>query len=165
VSLENTDIGIVAKYDFPARGDQPAVQLTWHDPPHVPDIRNQLGLDDEALSEGVLFIGSDGMIFTSYRRHFLLPQEKFKAFQAPAPTIASSPGHQQEWINACLKGDPAAASCPFSYGGPLSETALLGTVAFRAGKALEWDGKSMRIPNAPEAEKFLAEPRRPGWEL
>ena len=36
---------------------------------------------------------------------------------------------------------PSAASCPFSYGGLLTETALLGTVAYRAGRPLDRSGR------------------------
>ena len=42
---------------------------------------------------------------------------------------------------------------------------LLGTVAYRAGRPLEWDGKNLRATNAPEAMKYLRREYRKGWEL
>ena len=53
----------------------------------------------------------------------------------------------------------------FDYAGPLTETVLLGCVAMRARKRIEWDGTNMRVTNAPEANKFLRREYRKGWEL
>jgi len=43
--------------------------------------------------------------------------------------------------------------------------ALLGHVAFWAGRKLEWDGEKMKIANCPDAEKNLRREYRKGWEL
>ena len=34
-----------------------------------------------------------------------------------------------------------------------------------AGRRLEWDTKAMKIPNAPEAERFMKREYRKGWTL
>ena len=47
----------------------------------------------------------------------------------------------------------------------MAEAILLATVAFRCGKRLEWDGASMRAPNAPESARFINPPARKGWTL
>ncbi len=157
---------IVATYEFPARGEgKPPVKMTWYDPPRKPAQIGQWKLDDALRGEGVMFVGEGGMLCTDYGHHMLLPAEKFKDFKPPTTRLAHSPGHQREWVLACLKNDPAAASAPFSYGGLLSETALLGVAAFRARKPLEWDATSMRFPNVPEAEKFIAYSYRDGWSI
>ena len=154
----------VATYEFPARGDQPAVKMTWSDPPMLPPMIDTWNLPEKARGEGVVFIGEGGkLLYTNYGQHLLLPEARFKDYPRPPKSIPSSPGHQQEWVNASLKNDPTATSTPFTYGGLLTETALLGVVAFRAQKQLEWDAKQMRIPNAPDAEKFLDQERREGW--
>ena len=41
----------------------------------------------------------------------------------------------------------------------------MGNVAYRAGKKIEWDAENMRIPNAPDAERFLKRDYRKGWSL
>jgi len=156
---------IIAEYDFAARGKLPPLKLTWYDPPKVPAALPSWGLDPNLTKEGIMFVGSEGNLYVHYGVHVLLPKEKFKNYQPPKPYIPSSPGHQAEWINACLKNDPAAASSPFSYGSLLTEAALLGVVAFRAQQELQWDAENMKFPNAPEAEKFLRTEYRPGWSL
>lgn len=45
------------------------------------------------------------------------------------------------------------------------EAVLLGNVAHRSGSTLEWDTTTLRIANAPAAEKFLHYEYRKGWEL
>ena len=44
---------------------------------------------------------------------------------------------------------------------------LLGTVAYRVGKKLEWDPVNLKATNAPEADRFIRreEYRREGWTL
>jgi hypothetical protein len=93
----------------------------------------------------------------------LFPQEKFADFKAPEKTIPDSVGHHQEWINACKTGSPT--TCNFGYSGPLAQTVLLGAVAFRTGKKLEWNPTTMTATNCPEAEQYLSRPYRKGWEV
>jgi predicted dehydrogenase len=160
---------VVARYEFPQRSaDLPAVTLTWYDPPKQPPMLSswkKAGLEEKLAGEGVMFVGERGMIFCNYTERRLLPVEQFKEFKAPTTRIAHSIGHQREWIEACLANDPTAVGAPFAYGALLTETALLGVVAFRCGKELQWDAGTMTVPNAPDAERFLAYDYRPGWKL
>jgi hypothetical protein len=73
-------------------------------------------------------------------------------------------GHHADWLQACKGGTPACSS--FEYGARLCESVMLGNVALRAGRVLEWDAPSMRATNAPEADPFLKQTSyRKGWEL
>ena len=71
--------------------------------------------------------------------------------------------NHREWLDAC-KGGPSPSS-DFQYGAALTEVGLLGLVAMRVGKKISWDAKAMKCPNAPEADRFLKESYRAGWEL
>jgi hypothetical protein len=66
-------------------------------------------------------------------------------------------------LSAC-KGGPAA-SANFEYSARLTEVALLGNVALRVGKQIKWDAASMKALNAPEADVFIKEECRKGWEI
>ena len=55
--------------------------------------------------------------------------------------------------------------CNFEYSGPLTETVLLGTVAHRAGKKIEWDAENMKVTNVPDANKYVQKEYRKGWQL
>ena len=103
------------------------------------------------------------MVLSDYSRHVILLDQNVKEFHRPAETIPKSLGHHAEWLHACKTGAPT--TCNFAYAGPLTEANHLGNVAYRAGKKIEWDSANMKIPNAPEAEKFLTREYRKGWEL
>ncbi len=151
-----------AAYEYDARGDRPAVTLHWHQGTNKPAIWTDGGIPQ--WDSGVLFIGDDGMLLSDYGKHVLLPEEKFKDFVRPAQSIPDSTGHHREWLDACRHGTPTGS--PFGYAAALTEANHLGNVAFRAGGKIEWDAVSMRIPNRPEAERFLRrENPRAGWEL
>jgi hypothetical protein len=79
---------------------------------------------------------------------------------------------QLEWIDACkgknnnvVHGTSSKTHCDFDYSGAMIEQMLLGLVAHRAGKKLEYDPASGRIMNAPEANDYLKREYRPNWTL
>src|SRR5439155_4175239 len=61
--------------------------------------------------------------------------------------------HHLEWIAACKGGAPAYSN--FDIAAYLTEIILLGCVALRVGKKLEWDGPNMKAKNAPEAANYI----------
>jgi predicted dehydrogenase len=155
---------LTVHWEFPARGELPPVKLTWYDGGRRPPMSKEWSLNPQ-WGDGVLFIGDKGMLFADYDQHHLLPEKDFKDFVRPPKTIPESVGHHKEWVMACLKNDPAATTCRFGYSGVLSEAVLLGNVAYRSGKSLEWDAVNQKITNAPEAESLLHYQYRKGWEL
>jgi hypothetical protein len=47
----------------------------------------------------------------------------------------------------------------------MTEMALLGTLALRTRRPLEWNEKQMRITNSEEANDLVDPPYRTGWSL
>ncbi len=161
VDPEGAPQNLTVTYEYPARGDLPPVKLTWcdGDKANQPGIPSNIPVNDA----GVLFIGKDGMLRADYVSRTLYPVEKFKDFQAPAPTIPKSIGHHKEFFEACKTGGPT--TCNFDYSGALTEAVLLGTVAYQVGKKLEWDAANLKAANCPEADKYIRTPYREGWTL
>jgi hypothetical protein len=54
-------------------------------------------------------------------------------------------------------------SCPFEYAAKLTEIMLLGVVALKAGKKIEYDGANMRVTNVQSANQYLEREPRAGW--
>ena len=161
VHQESTPPWLLVRYEFPARGDHPPVELTWYHGGRQPSL---LSTEQSAKwKSGVLFVGKKGMILADYSRHQLLPEKDFEGFVPPAPFIKESIGHHREWIEACKTGGPT--TCPFDYSGPLTETALLGNVAFRVGNKLEWNWRRLKAGNCPEADRYLQHHYRHGWKI
>jgi len=159
VHPETCPLGLTVRYQFPKRGDLVATKLTWYDGNMIPKSIN----GERVPGAGVMFIGSDGMMFANYGSYKLFPQEKFKGFKPPKQTIAKSIGHHAEWIKACKDGSPT--TCNFDYSGALTESVLLGNVAFRTGKALQWNAKTLKAANCPEADQYISKEYRSGWEV
>ncbi|MEQ9409147.1 MAG: Gfo/Idh/MocA family oxidoreductase [Fuerstiella sp.] len=156
---EMAPTGLKVRYRFPAREDMVACNLTWHDGDMIP--KEVAG--ERVPANGVMFIGTEGKLFADYGRYRLFPADKFAGFEPPPKTIPDSIGHHAEWIKACKDGSPT--TCNFDYSGPLTETVLLGNVAYRTGKSLEWDATSLKATNCPEADKFISKEYRSGWEV
>jgi predicted dehydrogenase len=156
-----------ADYEYPARGQMPAVKLHWSDSGRQPEIAGKLMIGDkkagEVFKSAQLFVGSEGMLISDYGRHVLLPEDKFAGFKRPEQTIPDSVGHHREWVEAIKTG--GQTTCNFDYSGALTEAVLLGTVAYRSGRRIEWDAKNLKITNAPEAQQFVHKEYRKGWTL
>lgn len=152
---------MLARYEYGPRGNMPAVTMTWYQgalkpPQYTQGLIPQWGL-------GILFVGDKGMLLSDYGRYVLLPEDKFRDFRRPDPTLPSSPGHHAEWIEACKTGIPTGSN--FAYAAALTEANHLGNVAYRLGRKLEWDAAAMKATNCPEADALIRKTYRDGWKL
>jgi predicted dehydrogenase len=152
---------MVITWEHPAVEGRPALKLTWYDGVQRPE--SPPGQDFSKWGLGVLFKGDKGMLVADYGKHILLPEDQFKDFKRPEPSIPPSIGHHQEWIRAAKTGEPTL--CNFDYSGMLIEHNLLGNVSYRTGKKLEWDPENLKAKNCPEADKFIRRQYRDGWTL
>jgi predicted dehydrogenase len=159
VHPETCPLGLTVHYEFPKRGELPPVKFTWYDGNMIPKEVH----GERVPPNGVMFVGSDGMMFADYNRYRLYPSDKFSNFEPPEQTIPPSIGHHQEWIKGCKDGSPTL--CNFDYSGALTETVLLGNVAFRAGQKLQWDAENLTATNAPKAAALIQKEYTPGWEV
>jgi predicted dehydrogenase len=166
VNEETYPLASIIRYEFPAREDLPPVTLTWYDggmrPMQFPELEEGMKME----TNGTLYVGDKGKILGDT----ILPLSLRSSYVPPAPYIPSSPGHEQEWINAC-KGGPLAGS-DFEWAGPLTETVLLGNIALRkelkemlTGRLLKFDPEKFSFPDMPEADLFLHTTYREGWSL
>ncbi|HPC18119.1 MAG TPA: Gfo/Idh/MocA family oxidoreductase [Candidatus Hydrogenedentes bacterium] len=160
VNNESAPTASIVRFEFPALGDRPAVTLTWWDGGLMPWRPKELEPERQmGGGDGMLYIGDKGKILN----HRLIPETRMKEYGAPPKILPRSPGHYQEWINACKGGDPAGSN--FDFAGPLTEAVLLGNIAIRTGKKICWDSETMTITNVPEANALINPPYREGWSL
>jgi len=166
VNKETYPVASTVHYQFPARGDMPPVKLTWYDGGLRPSRPEELDQGQEFGEGGTLFVGDKGKML----RHRLIPESRMKEYGKPPQKIPRSPGHFEEWIEACKGGKPAGSN--FDHASLLAQVVLLGNVALRVElrekltrMKLNWDGPNMKITNLPEANQFLQREYRKGWTL
>jgi len=104
-----------------------------------------------------------------------LPNTSVQAILAAEQSGAGAPGgdvFQREWIDACkgksnnvTHGTSSKTHCDFDYSGSMMEQMLLGLVAHRAGKKIEYDPATGRVTNSTEANDYLKRSYRPNWTL
>lgn len=156
---------VTLAWDFPARGSKPPLRLHWYDGGMKPFRPAELPADVKLPGSGVLYIGKEGKLLTGYSggKPLLLPVKKFADFTTPAKTLPRTPGHYMEWVRAA-KGN-GKTNCGFELGSRMAEVALLGTLAARFARYLEWDSTQGVVTNDSEANVWVNPPYRKGWEL
>ena len=154
VHPETAPIGLKVRYRFA----EPELDFTWYDDTQIPKQIHGTTVP----GNGVMFVGSEGMLFADYNKYRLFPNDKFQGFTPPPATIPDSIGHHREWLKACRDGSPT--TCNFDYSGPLSECVLLGNVAFRSGKKVVWDATNLKTDH-PESQAYISKEYRQGWEV
>uniref|UniRef100_A0A7C2K174 Gfo/Idh/MocA family oxidoreductase n=1 Tax=Schlesneria paludicola TaxID=360056 RepID=A0A7C2K174_9PLAN len=154
----------VVKYEFGPRGNYGPCTLYWYEGGKRPPESLHPGVQQKA--SGSLVIGEKGSIYSDSDYHGtyqMLPLDKWQDFKKPEVVV--SPGHFTEFANAIKEGKPELAMSNFDYAGRLTETVLLGNVALRAGKKVEWDAVNLRIKNDEAANRFITREYRSGWGL
>lgn len=148
------------RFEFGPRGKLPAVEVYWYEgeAKPKPEIAKELPMN------GSLFIGDKGRIAIEHDKFpKLLPEEQYRDFKGPEPFLPKSPGHHQQWIEACKTGSLTGSN--FQYAGPFTEIVLLGNVAYRVGQTIEFDPATMKVTNVSAANELLSKSYRKGWEV
>jgi predicted dehydrogenase len=163
VNAETFPAWSIITYEFPARGDQPPVKLVWYDGGKRPARPEELEQGRDVGDNGALYVGDKGKMFGNR----IIPESKMKDFKRPDQTIPRVPGnnHHEDFFIACRGGRPASSN--FDFAGNLAEAALVGNVAIRAGKKIEWDAANMKPKNCsdPAVLQVIRRVYRKGWTL
>jgi len=158
LNAETYPLGVIARFDFPQRDGLAPVTLSWYDgglkPPRPERLEPARRMSD------VTYIGEEGTLMGTR----LVPETAMQKYGRPPKTLPRSPGQDEEWVAAC-RGGPPAGSDFVAHSGLLSEVCMLGNVAVRAAKRLEWDGPNMKITNDEAANRLLHREYREGWTL
>lgn len=171
VNEDSYPLGSVVTLHFTARGEMPPVRVQWYDGGLRPPRPAVLNSGDLMGANGVMLVGEDGVLLTDWDEPWrMFPEGRAKEYGTPPKVLPRSPGHHEEWIQAC-KGGPKPGSS-FDWAGPLTEGVLLGNVALRSQlrneltrKTLSWDTDKMKFTNHESANQFLRREYRDGWQV
>ena len=164
---EVTPVKLTATFEHPANNWRPAITVTWYQGGAMPQTPKSY-IDLSKIGHGVMFKGSQGFVIADFDSRIILPYGNAADMTYYKPRtkdglIPRLDHFQKEWTNAC-KGD-LKTSCDFDYGGTLIEQMLLGLVAYRVGKKIDYDGSSGRVTNSAEGNDLLGRQYREGWTL
>lgn len=168
---ETAPLWSILDIQFPARGDKPPVKMTWYDGGKLPPSELFQGEPIPNKDGGSLVIGSKGTLLThtwhggeNEKDMFtLLPRKPFLDYQLPPQSIPRVMSHHHEWVDACRGRGTTLSN--FGYASVLTESLLIGNLALRVGKDIEWDANSMSATNCPDAERFIRPQFREKWSL
>ena len=161
ISNETAPLASIVRFRFPAAADRPGLDIVWYDggmrPPRPEELEPERGF---GVNDGICYVGDKGKILG----HRLIPETRMREYGKPPRVLPRSPGHYREWINACKGGDPAGSSF-VDHAAHLAEVVMLGNIAIRTNRKLDWDPATQTFPNCKEADAFVNPPRRQGWGL
>jgi predicted dehydrogenase len=192
-SDERYPMGSRVRWDVPARGDMPALKVYWYeglkqdatgrptgnlrqvvgDDRNFPALLHELRkrYPDEELDRGdsgTLYVGEKGVIFTGTYgdKMHIVPYAKMEETPAPPRTLPRPKGIFVDFLDAIRSGKNETA-VDFDYGTRLTEFAILGNLAMKAGsgKKVMWDGPNMKVTNLPELNAFVKRAPRKGWSV
>ena len=157
--------GDIITFEFPAKGSRGPVKLVWYSGNERIPVAEELEEGRKPVDTGAYVYGDKGVIM--YGSHGaggvrIIPEQKMKAYKRPEQKIPRVKGHHEDWLRAIREGGKAGSD--FSYGGPLTELAMLGVIAMKLpGTKLQWDAANMRFTNNEEANQNIKPPYRQGW--
>ena len=164
---EVTPVELEMVFEHPANKWRPEIKVIWYQGGAMPEWSMNF-IDLNKIGHGAMFKGSKGFLVSSFTNRILIPfgndADMTYYNRRSEEKIAKPMGNsQQEWIDAC-KGD-LKTSCDLKYSGDMMEQMMLGLVAYRVGKKLEYEPVKGRVTNSDEANALLSRKYRPGWVL
>jgi predicted dehydrogenase len=163
-----TPVECESHFEHPANDWRGPLRVSWYQGGRMPRSPKPF-VDLNKIGHGVMFKGSKGFLIADFGSRILLPfgDDADLTYYQPRTqeTVLPPLGHfQKQWIEAC-KNPSLKTACDFGYSGDMIEQLLLGLVAYRVGRKLEYDGAAGRVTNCPEANELLGRQYRPGWTL
>jgi predicted dehydrogenase len=163
-------------YHFPAKGGRGPVKIVWQD--GIKDANHgsnfirppMLPADVELNPEfGQVFVGTKGVMFINDAYCNSVPQifpEELReaALKTPKTYPRVIGGPTQELCRAIRGDGPTPISNFIDQAGPLTEMVLVGNLAVRIGKKIDWDAENMQARGLPEAQTYIKRTYRAGWE-
>lgn len=154
VTTDNTETPDT--FDLVFQYEKPNFELVWSHQSH-----GGPGFFDR--NAGIAFYGTNATLHGHYSDYKIVPT-KGGEIAEPEPSLARSPGHHREWLNAIRSRE--ITSCNFGYGHKLTSVGHLGNIAMRTGQTLSWDNAAERFTNSDEANGYLLRKSyRAPWSL
>lgn len=161
-----TPVKLEMHFELPANDWRKSIKCSWYQGGAMPESPARY-IDLRKIDHGAMFEGTKGVLVADFSTRAIYPSGGADmTYYKPRPKDKLFPpvgDFQRQWINAC-KG-PLKTCCDFDYGGVMIEMMLLGLVAYRVGKKINYDGKTGRSTDCSEANELMPRTYREGWTL
>lgn len=155
-------------YEFPRKGGKPPVKIYWYEGGHLPHLPESLRNPKDPkyiTSGGCLLVGKKNSLYSVGMRpespRLVDNWDELKR-ALPPKTLKRAVSYPVKEIITAIKGDIKQCGSNFDYAVPLTETILLGTIALRSGKKVEYNPATMDFKDS-SLNQYIKEPVRPGW--
>jgi len=163
-----TPVECESHFEHPANDWRGPIRVSWYQGGRMPRAPKPF-LDLTKIGHGAMFSGSKGFLISDFDSRTIVPYgdtADMTYYKPRTPDKLLPPvGHfQKQWFDACR--DPSKkTACDFGYSANMIEQMLLGLVAYRVGKKIQYDPKTGTSPDTPEANAFMTKQYRDGWNI
>ena len=151
-------------------GKRPPLTIYWYEGGHMPRIPEALKSKYRIAREGgCLMVGDKNTLYSPGMRpdspRLVYDWEEIRSGNLPPKTTPRAVGNPVQELFAAVRGDiPKCGSNFIDYAVPLTEMVLLGTIARRSGKKVEYIPQNMTFRDST-LNHYIKEPVRKGWEV
>ena len=159
------------RFDIPARGDMPPVQVYVYDHPGlVSDTVKEVEKEFEfEIGECTIYLGDKGVYRTGgHASHAtILTPERAEEWEKPEEVLPKAHGGPIEDLYHAIRNGTVPVSNFPDQATPLTAFVLSGLLAQRAGvgEKVEWDVEKAECTNMPELDEYVGRTYREGWEV
>ncbi|MCU0980533.1 MAG: Gfo/Idh/MocA family oxidoreductase [Pirellulaceae bacterium] len=122
------------------------------------------GRGSPARRLGIYFHALRGTLFADYGKHEVVPEGNLLEDKTPPePNLASSPGHEREWLD-CIKSRQQP-SCNVNYHYKVDLALTLANLAYKLGRSVRFDPQTEKISGDDEAAKLARPVYRAPWKF
>ncbi len=166
VNPDVSPVKLTSTWQMPANNWRPEIKVQWFQGGAMPPSPKGY-IDLNKIGHGAMFTGDKGILICDFNSRIILPwgKDADMTYYKPRAKEDVDPGmghFQKQWFNAC-KTD-LKTPCNFDYAGQMIEMMLLGLVAYRVGKKIDYNGDKGTTSN-PEAQALIKRQYREGWTL
>jgi len=115
---------------------------------------------------GIYFFGSKATLWSNYSKHEIVPEGDFfdpTVVPGEDDAIDPSPGHEFEWIE-CIKSRQQP-SCSVDYHSCVDVPLVLGNLAYKLGRSVQFDREKLEIVGDDEAARLAVPEYRAPWKF
>ena len=142
------------------------VKVSWYQGGAMPESPDR-AIDLKKIDHGAMWEGDKGTIVGDFRTRLIYPLKNagfdYYKPRKKADQLPPLGNFQKQWVNAA-KGN-LKTSCDFEYSANYIESVLVGMIAYKVGRKIQYNPEKGEVVGDAEANAFVKKTYRDGWPL